>query len=57
MIKSLADVVYRATNEEKIGEHNSKEVLTTIISDLDALAVKGVHGDRSLDDDFAHQQT
>jgi hypothetical protein len=83
MIKSLADVVYRATNEEKIGcdgisrkmtgraykdrllqyvqekvcEHNSNEVLTTIISDLDArlkaldaLAGKGVHGDRSLDD-------
>jgi hypothetical protein len=83
MIKSLADVVYRATNEEKVGcdgisrkmtgraykdrllqyvqeklgEHNSEEVLTTIISDLDArlkaldaLAGKGVHGDRSLDD-------
>jgi hypothetical protein len=82
MIKSLADVLYRATNEEKIGcdgisrkmtgraykdrllqyvqekvgEHKSGEVLTAVISDLDArlkaldaLAGKGVHGDRSLD--------
>jgi hypothetical protein len=82
MIKSLADVLYRATNEEKtgcdgisrkmtgraykdrllhyvqeeVGEHKSGEVLTAIISDLDArlkaldaLAGKGVHGDRSLD--------
>jgi hypothetical protein len=83
MIKSLADVLYRATNEEKIGcdgisrkmtgraykdrllqyvqekvgEHKSGDVLAAVISDLDArlktldaLAGKGVHGDRSLDD-------
>jgi hypothetical protein len=83
MIKSLADVLYRANNEEKIGcdgisrkmtgraykdrllqyaqekvgQHKSGEVLTAVISDLDArlktldaLAGKGVHGDRSLDD-------
>jgi hypothetical protein len=83
MIKSLADVLYRATNEdkigcdgisrkmtgraykdrllqyvqEKVGGHKSGDVLTAVISDLDArlkaldaLAGKGVHGDRSLDD-------
>jgi hypothetical protein len=83
VIKSLADVLYRATNEEKIGcdgisrkmtgraykdrllqyvqekigEYKSGDVLAAVISDLDArlkaldaLAGKGVHGDRSLDD-------
>lgn len=83
MTKSLADVLYRATNDEKIGcdgisrkmtgraykdrllqyvqdkvsKHKSEAVLTRVISDLDArlkaldaLAGKGAHGDRSLDD-------
>jgi hypothetical protein len=83
MIKSLADALYQATNEEKagldgisrkmtddayknrllqyvqekLGKHKSGAVLTAVIGDLDArlkaldaLASKGVHADRSLDE-------